>query len=340
VNKFWGIFFAVVLGACGLSIAAAPVMGWGLPDGMATHTNAVDFLFYVIFWITIFFFILTEALFVLFILLYAGEPGVKVQRATGVPEAMKPLGGLVSDPHRVEMLWTLVPAIILLYIAFAQIGTWADVKYQKNMPDFGKIDPNTKKPLVPLPLAVSARQFEWRVRYPSHERFQRWLKAAKLFKKGDEEFDKADIEDLVNELHTWVGEPTVVYLTTRDVIHSFNIPMMRIKQDALPGKVIPVWFVPTQANTARVGDAFVIGKRFKDGTPDKETGVFEYKPNTAGEFAFEDDPTYVWDLPCAELCGWGHYRMIGRVYVHPSREQFLAWLEKADAAAHLKSGTR
>jgi cytochrome c oxidase subunit 2 len=274
VNKFWGIFFAIVLGACGLSFIVAPAMGWWLPEGVSTHSAAVDDLFYVILWITAFFFFLTEAIFVAFIFLYSGEPGAtKPHRVTGVPAAMKPLGGLVGDAHRVEMLWTLVPAIILLYIAFAQIGTWADVKYQKNMPKYGAIDEDTKKPLVPLPVDVSARQFEWRVRYPSFKRVKDWLTADEKYLADFNSFAKtrqADDIDLVNEVHTWSGEPTVVFLTTRDVIHSFNIPVMRVKQDALPGKVIPVWFVPTQPNTARVGDGrgigFVDGKRFKGGT--------------------------------------------------------------------------
>ena len=37
----------------------------------------------------------------------------------------------------------------------------------------------------------------------------------------------------------------------------------------------------------------------------------------------------VWELACAELCGWGHYKMIGRLYVHPTKEDFLAWLTHA-----------
>ena len=48
----------------------------------------------------------------------------------------------------------------------------------------------------------------------------------------------------------------------------------------------------------------------------------------------------VFEIACAELCGWGHYRMIGRVYVHPSQEQFLEWLEMADQEAHKRSGPR
>src|SRR5262249_31690205 len=124
---------------------------------------------------------------------------------------------------------------------------------------------------------------------------------------------------VVNELHVFTNPhpqkdrdfkqfPAVVmHLRTIDVIHSLNLPYMRVKQDALPGKVIPVWFRPTKANT--------------------KPGVWEdgYDPTTGKT----GDHNQVWEIPCAELCGWGHYRMIGRVYVHESEADFLAWLQSA-----------
>jgi cytochrome c oxidase subunit 2 len=46
-----------------------------------------------------------------------------------------------------------------------------------------------------------------------------------------------------------VDRPVLVHLSTKDVIHSFGLYEMRVKQDAIPGLTIPVWFIPT-----RVGD--------------------------------------------------------------------------------------
>ena len=77
-------------------------------------------------------------------------------------------------------------------------------------------------------------------------------------------------------------EDILVQLKSMDVLHSFFIPNLRIKQDAVPGMKIPVWFKAT------------------------ENGQF--------------------DIVCAELCGWGHYKMKGRVTVE-SREDFDRWLE-------------
>jgi cytochrome c oxidase subunit 2 len=79
----------------------------------------------------------------------------------------------------------------------------------------------------------------------------------------------------------------VFNLRSRDVIHSFFVPQFRLKQDALPGHTIPVWFNAT------------------------EEGAY--------------------DLVCAELCGWGHYKMAGRVRV-VSQTEYDQWL--ADLEAH------
>ena len=58
--------------------------------------------------------------------------------------------------------------------------------------------------------------------------------------------------------------------------------------------------------------------------PKKEQWVDGVDPETG-----TPDKHLVYDIPCAELCGWGHYRMIGRIYVHESKEDLLDWLDQA-----------
>lgn len=90
-----------------------------------------------------------------------------------------------------------------------------------------------------------------------------------------------------NELHVPVSKPIHVVLTSKDVIHSFFLPHFRLKQDAMPGREIPLWFEATK------------------------TGEFE--------------------IPCAELCGFGHSGMKGMLFVH-SDEEYRKWLK--DKAAN------
>ena len=322
VGKWWSLFFAVVMLACLGMFLVAPFVTdsagnriWWLPPEMSTHAGEVDFLFYVILYITGFFFILTEAILVVFMFKYAGHPGPAKAPATPTgPNVFQKMFPFISNQHRLEMAWTIVPAAILLYIAFAQVPTWLRIKDRSKTPTFGGEK-------VPIQVEVSARQFEWRVRYPSSARLENWLK-----KEGDQDFKNfgafhnakpryPDIDDVhvVNEVHLWKGQTLLIHLNTLDVIHSFNIPYMRVKQDALPGKTIPLWFTPVKANTRYDAES----KRWVDGI-NVETG--------------EPDPHhYRWEIACAELCGWGHHRMIGRVYVHETKKDFLDWLKNEEA---------
>ena len=163
--------------------------------------------------------------------------------------------------HKLEMFWTAVPGILLLVIAFSQMETWADIKFRGNLPK-------------EAPIAhVWASQFDWRIQYPGADgQFGTWddVESAHLFKAP-------------------AGENVVFILHSRDVLHSFFVPEFRLKQDAVPGMAIPVWF--------------------------------NVEPEYAGN-------TY--DLICAELCGWGHYKMAGRVEV-VTREEFDAWMAEQEA---------
>lgn len=302
---------------CGGLFVVAPFVGWWLPEGVSTHAGSVDTLFYFILAVTGFFFVLTEGILCVFMNKYGAgrDKTAEAPRQPGLASRLfKPVTSLLHDQHRVEMAWTIVPAIILLYIAFAQVDTWATVKYQSRMPTL-------QGATTPVQVAVSARQFEWRMRYPSSARFEEWMahkddpKVAADYASFPTIPQQDDVQT-VNELHVIKENPSVIHLSTRDVIHSFNLPHLRVKQDALPGKIIPVWFTPTKENVildSRTGE-------YVDG----------YNPVTKKP----GDHHQIWDLPCAELCGWGHYRMVGKLFVHKDKDEYLEWLKKAEAEDH------
>ena len=191
-------------------------------------------------------------------------------------------------------------------LAILQISTWEEIKYQSAMPD------------PDIVMEVSARQFEWRVRYPSSQRFEQWMKnrndpeVEKDYRSFPKFHQKSDVH-VVNEVHVIKNNPVIVHLTSRDVLHSFNVPHLRVKQDALPGKMIPVWFTPTKSNVKL----------------DSKLGIYVdgYNPETK-----KMDEHHIWDLACAELCGWGHYKMRGSVTVYDSQADFDRWLGEAQQA--------
>lgn len=101
-------------------------------------------------------------------------------------------------------------------------------------------------------LRVVAEQFSWNVHYPGNDgRFGR----TRLDLIGPDNalgLDRSDPDArddvvTVNEMHLPVNTPVVVHLTSKDVVHSFTLPQMRVKQDVIPGSVQTAWFTPTQA---------------------------------------------------------------------------------------------
>ncbi len=157
---------------------------------------------------------------------------------------------------RLELLWTLVPAAVLAWIAVAQGPTWRAMKGDEALM---ARDPAAR---------VEAAQFDWRFRHPG----------------PDGRLDTIDDLLEVHELVVPAGEPIVLATRTRDVIHSFYVPDFRLKQDIVPGRDGRIWF-----------EAPSPGRH---------------------------------DLVCAELCGFGHYKMAGsiRVLPRPEYEAHLARL--------------
>jgi cytochrome c oxidase subunit 2 len=66
--------------------------------------------------------------------------------------------------------------------------------------------------------------------------------------------DPAAKDDITvtGELHVPVDRPVIVEVSSKDVIHNFALPAMRIAQDAIPGSIIPMWFKPIKTGTYEI----------------------------------------------------------------------------------------
>jgi cytochrome c oxidase subunit 2 len=210
VRILWVVLFGLVPIAGLATFVVAYVKNAWLPENQSEIGKDIDFLFYVILGITGFFFLVTEVL-----LAYAMLTGRA--KADGK-------GSFFHGSTKLEVGWTLVTAGILLFLGLYQIPAWARAKFATHMP---------KRPVDCL---VTASQFRWDVRYPTWDD-----QAGKPRELNTANPNLHESFELANEMHVAVGE-TLTHLTTRDVIHSFWIPNLRVKQDALPGHMIPVWF--------------------------------------------------------------------------------------------------
>jgi cytochrome c oxidase subunit 2 len=179
-------------------------MDWILPEAVSTYAAAIDRTYYMILVITGLAFVIVEAALIWFMIKYRSRPGRKAYYTHG--------------SMRAEVIWTAVPAVVVVMIGILSGGVWNDIRGRDSVPDGA------------LPIAVSAKQFEWNVTYPG----------------PDGALDSDDDFTRRNLLRVPVDTPVVVTLTSEDVIHSFFIPAFRVKQDAVPGMRIRVWFQLTK----------------------------------------------------------------------------------------------
>ena len=267
MGRFWSLLFlsvpviGVLTFVCAMGnlwpmnggAFAFPADHW-LPTNVSADGDVIDRLFLFILGLTGVIFVATSIALFLFIWKYDAERNTEPVKFT-------------HGSHTLEIVWSILPAAILLFIAIYQMNAWADAKMRRPAESAGAdgiegtADDIPKRPLV----EVTGRQFEWRLRYAG----------------ADGEIGTPDDLYTVNDLHLPVNEEIVIAIKSEDVLHSFFLPNLRIKQDIVPGMKQYVWF---QAN---------------------QIGTF--------------------DIVCAELCGWGHYKMRGRLTIE-SREKFDAWL--------------
>ena len=150
-----------------------------------------------------------------------------------------------------------------------------------------------------LVVHVTAEQFAWNVHYAGPDgKFGRQditLIDAQENPLGIDRTDPAAKDEVttLNQLYLPADKAVIVKLRSKDMVHSFGVPEFRVKQDAIPGLTIPIWFVPN-VTTAEM--------RTRTGNP---------------EFQYE--------IACAQLCGLGHYRMRGFVTVQTA-EEFQKWM--------------
>lgn len=117
----------------------------------------------------------------------------------------------------------------------------------------------------PFRLRVVGEQFAWNFHYPGEDGIYgrtdpRLVNTATNILGVDWTGDPAAADDIVHsEMHVPVNRPIVVEISAKDVIHSFFLPVMRVKQDAMPGMRIPVWFTPTLEGIYEVACAQLCG---------------------------------------------------------------------------------
>lgn len=204
--------------------APEQLYGWWVPVKASTYAAQLDTQLDIFHWAMLLIFVLWGIYFVYCLAHYRARPGVPAVRGQlSVAKSMVPDGII------------LVFEMFMIFVI--GLPVWAQV-----METF----PEEKKANV---VHVIAQQFAWNFHYPGPDgEFGR--RDIHLVSSGNpvglDDGDPASKDDIVsiNTMPAPLGKPTLAYLTSMDVIHGFNVPAFRTKQDVTPGMRVRIWFEP------------------------------------------------------------------------------------------------
>jgi len=227
-----------------------------LPEQASAESKSVDELFYILMIIGGVVFFLIQGMLLISVIAFRARPG---DDSDGPTYQGNPL---------LEIVWTIIPAMVVVFLAVVSYNIWtqnSEPKASVNLVDGGSISIN-----------VTGARYAWTHQYVT------------------ERFDDNGVQIVINsgaDLHTYIGQNVDLTLQTQDVIHSYWVPAMRVKQDLLPGD-------PAQG-----------------GRPTE----LRFTPVRVEGRAYPAE----YPIVCAELCGDGHGRMRGTVIVYEDESQFL-----------------
>ncbi len=191
------------------------------PENVSSVGIEHDELFALIYYICVGIFVLVNVVLLVFLIKYRRKKGVRAYHFHG--------------DNLVEFVWTLLPTVLFAGLGFYSDDLWTRMKYQDKVPQ------------ADVEIDVMGQQFLWHIRYPGPDgvfgdKIPAEMSSSNPF--GIDPKDPNGKDDLVvqNTFNLPINKMIVVHLSSVDVLHSFFLPNFRIKNDAVPGLWIDVWF--------------------------------------------------------------------------------------------------
>ena len=222
MNRFWAFLFLLVpvLGIASYLMAAFgiwPLEGLWLPDNYSDAGRTIDHLWNVIHIIGAVILLLTG----LVLAIAIGRFGSSKRKSATY----------FSHNTQLEIVWSIIPGAILVFIALYQMKSWEENKLARPTKQVG----SKNEAVAPL-VRVIGRRFAWEFHHAGE----------------DGRLDTLDDVIVENELVIPAHEDVVLELESRDVIHSFFVPNLRLKQDIVPGLKQLIWFNADRETTTTI----------------------------------------------------------------------------------------
>jgi cytochrome c oxidase subunit 2 len=214
--------------------------GWWLPPDLSVHGPRIDSIITWMHWFMLVLFIGWGSFLIYTLFRFRARPG----------HAADYYGVRTHSSTYIEAAVAVIEVIFLVGLS---IPVWADVKANPPQPSDADVV-----------VRVVGEQFAWNVHYPGPD--GKFGKTDVTIVDGSNPLglvkdDPAAKDDIatINQFHFPVGKKILVHLTSKDVIHSFALPVMRVKQDAIPGQTVPLWFEATDTGQFEIACAQLCG---------------------------------------------------------------------------------
>ncbi|QMU63484.1 MAG: cytochrome c oxidase subunit II [Flavobacteriaceae bacterium] len=298
-NDTQGKFF-IVFGAFFYAMMIYCLIGMNvmmLPESASIEGENDDLLFDVSFWLIGIVQFIVQFLIFYFPYKYRGKEGKKAK--------------FYVDNHKLELIWTVIPGIIIVVLIGFGIYQWTDVMY---------IDDDEN----PLVIEVYAQQFRWDARYAGADNTLgfgniNYIKGINTM--GVNMSDKNSWDDKqVTELHLPKGRKILFKFRSQDVLHSAYMPHFKAQMNCVPGMVTQFGFTPKFTTEEMRQNKEVIAK----------VNNINKIRSAKGEELYEFD--YL--LLCNKICGASHYNMQMKIIVE-EEEGFNKWLAEQPTLAEV-----
>jgi len=207
-----------------------------------------------------------------------------------------------ADSHKLETIWTVVPAIVLAGLVLYGLTVWNDVMDSSDAEN-------------PLIIEVYAKQFQWEARYAGNDNelgLANVRNIQGINTMGVDMTDKNALDDVpTRELHLPKGRKVIFKFRSQDVLHSAYMPHFRAQMNCVPGMVTEFSFTPSMTTEEMRVNEKTIAK----------VEVINKIRAEKGEEPYEFD--YL--LLCNKICGSSHYNMQMKIIVE-EEAQFNTWL--------------
>jgi cytochrome c oxidase subunit 2 len=282
---------------------ADSILWYGPHKSASEHGSALDRTFNITLFFTGIVFLVTQILLFYYAYKYRRQEGQKAL--------------YISHNNKLEIIWTAIPAVVMTFLVVFGLDTWNTA--------MADVAPNEVAGKDYIEIEATGMQFAWLLRHPGKDNLlgtRNYQLIDGTNPLGQDWTDEKNHDDLhPSEIVLPVNKKVRVRITSRDVLHNFDLPHFRVKMDAVPG--MPTYFVFTPKITTEEyrRNLAKLGKDGKPLYPEWHEPSDKNDPNSAPRWKMFD-----YELACAELCGNGHFSM-RRVVKVVSEEEYKRWLD-------------